>query len=233
MNKRTGFLFLVICIILGSLFLAKQFFVASAQGTGEGINLPSPKYRGKVSVEEAIFNRKSVRQYKDVPLTLDEISQLLWAAGGKTVDAFTGATRAYASAGGIYPLEFYLVAGKVDGLAPGVYHYNWQAHVLYLVKQGDFRRQLMWAALGQVAVGNAPLSIVVTAIYSRTTRKYGKRGEIRYVPIDAGGACQNIYLQAEALGLGTVVIGAFLDEAVKNVLGIKDAEPLCIMPIGK
>ncbi|HID11438.1 MAG TPA: SagB/ThcOx family dehydrogenase [Candidatus Latescibacteria bacterium] len=200
----------------------------------EGIvTLPEPRYSGTLSVEEAIFRRKSTRYYKDEPLTLQEVSQLLWAAGGKTVDGVTGATRAYPSAGGIYPLEIYLVAGDVEDLEAGVYRYLWREHALRMVRGGDLRQSLMGAALRQGAIGNAPVSLVFIAIYERTMRKYGERGRVRYVHIDMGGAGQNVYLQAEALDLGTVAIGAFYDGAVKEVLGIEDGEPLCIMPIGR
>ena len=236
MVKKIGLLFLLMGTIVGGLFLSERFFPKSARGTdGErsSIRLPSPEHKGRVSVEEAIFKRRSTRRYKDEPLTLKEISQLLWAAGGETVDGITGATRAYPSAGGIYPLEIYLIVGEVEGLVAGIYHYKWQDHTIALIKEGDFRQQLMRAALGQRVVADAPISIVVTAIYSRTTRKYGKRGEARYVPMDMGGAGQNVHLQAEALRLGTVTIGAFGDEAVKEVLEVKDEEPLYIIPVGK
>ena len=234
---RKGFNFLLILtVILVGLFLGRYIFTGSAQqtvGRATKVKLPAPKYRGKVSVEEAIFKRRSIRRFRDKPLTLEEVSQLLWAAGGETIDGITGATRAYPSAGGIYPLEFYLVAGKVDGLIPGLYHYNWRTNSITLIKEGDLRRELMWAALGQGAISSAPVSIVVTAVYPRTTRRYGRRGEVRYVPMDMGHAGQNIHLQAEALDLGTVVIGAFRDEAVKKVLGVKNEQPLYIMPVGK
>ena len=194
--------------------------------------LPAPDLKGTVSVEEAIFKRRSIREFKDDPLTLKEVSQLLWAAGGKTIDGITGATRSYPSAGGIYPLEIYLVAGDVKGLAAGIYYYRWRDHSIKLVKKGDVRRELTSAALGQGMVKDAPVSIVWTAIVSRTTRRYGKRGEVRYVPMDMGGAGQNVHLQAEALGLGTVIIGAFRDEKVQEILGVQET-PLYIMPVGR
>jgi len=197
------------------------------------IKLPSPKYKGNLSVEEAIFKRRSIREYKDEPLTLEEVSQLLWAAGGKTIDGLTGATRAYPSAGGIYPLEIYIVNGNVIGLSKGIYHYQWHGHALALMKEGDLRQELCLASLAQRMIQEAPISLVFMGIYQRTTSRYGKRGEVRYLPMDVGGSGQNVSLQAEAMGLGTVIIGAFSDEAVKKVMGIKDGEPLYIMPIGR
>lgn len=236
MKKRNiGFLVLSVSIIIGGLLIGGFLIGPESENTGEkeSIRLSSPRHKGEVSLEEAIFKRRAIRSYKDEALTLEEVSQLLWAAGGKTIDGITGATRAYPSAGGIYPLEIYLVAGEVDGLASGIYYYKWREHAIILVKEGDLRRQLMRAALGQTAVADAPVSIVFTAVYSHTSRKYGKRGEIRYVPMDMGGAGQTVFLQAAALGLGTVTIGAFQDEAVKEILGVKDETPLCIMPVGR
>lgn len=125
------------------------------------------------------------------------------------------------------------MAGNVEGLAPGLYRYEWRAHTIRRVKEGDLRQELMRAALGQRMVAGAPASLVFTAIYPRTTGKYGQRGKIRYVPMDVGGAGQNVHLQAEALGLGTVIVGAFRDEAVKKILGVRDEEPLYIMPVGR
>lgn len=221
MIKAKGIIFSLMIVVM----------VEAAQTTN--IKLPSPRYKGNLSVEEAIFKRRSIRSYKNQALSLEEVSQLLWSAGGVTIDGITGATKAYPSAGGIYPLEIYLVAAEVKGLNKGIYRYNWQKHTITLIKEGDFRRQLTQAALGQGMVQDAPISIVFTAVYSRTTIRYGRRGEIRYVPMDVGGAGQNVHLQAEALGLGTVIIGAFYDEAVKEILGTKEETPLYIMPVGK
>lgn len=229
MKRKWGLVVLVIGMASIGLLIKPEKRV----GSPVEIRLPSPKHKGEVSVEEAIFKRRSVRSYRNEPLTLEEVSQLLWAGGGVTIDGITGATRAYPSAGGIYPLEIYLVAGNVKGLTPGIYHYKWQRHTISLVKRGDFREELTTAAFGQRMIMNAPISIVFTGLYSRTTRRYGTRGETRYVPMDVGGAGQNIHLQTEALGLGTVIIGAFYDEKVKEILGTKDETPLYIMPVGR
>jgi SagB-type dehydrogenase family enzyme len=222
--------------MIAVLFWGGQFSAKSIRGTTVEmgtIRLPEPRYKGEVSVEEAIFQRRSIRNYQDEPLTLEEVSQLLWAAGGKTIDGITGATRSYPSAGATYPLEIYLAAGDVQGLAAGLYLYNWEDHTMALVRTGDVRPSLTKAALGQSMVARAPISLVFTAMYARTTQRYGQRGELRYVHMDVGGAGQNAHLQAEALGLGTVIIGAFRDEAVKEVLGVRDEEPLYIMPVGR
>lgn len=227
-----GVLLFISGLIFAAYLLKSRSEEKLSTRTGE-IKLPAPRYKGKLSVEEAIYRRRSIRRYKDAPLTLQEVSQLLWAGVGATIDGVTGATRAYPSAGATYPLELYLVAGKVKELEAGLYHYDWRNHKLILLKRGDLRRELTRAALGQRMVQDAPISLVFTAVYPRTTRRYGERGKTRYVHMDMGHAGQNIHLQAEALDLGTVVVGAFQDQAVKKVLGVKDQEPLYIMPVGR
>jgi SagB-type dehydrogenase family enzyme len=209
------------------------FTATAAHSKKDIIKLPSPEYEGTVSVEEAIYKRKSTRSYKKLPLTSKEVSQLLWASAGLTIDGITGATRSYPSAGASYPIKVYLIAGDVKGLDPGIYHYEYRDHTIKLLKKGDYRKQLTSATFRQNMVSNAPISLVFTALYSKTTSRYGERGRFRYISMDLGHAGQNVHLQAEALGLGTVVVGAFNDEAVKKVLNITEEHPLYIMPVGK
>ena len=196
------------------------------------VDLPQPRQAGEISLEEAIFSRRGTRAFKDKPLKLQQISQLLWAAGGKGIDGLTGPSRTAPSAGGLYPLELILVSGNVEGLEAGVYRYEWKDHKLRLIKKGDYRDALAASALNQRFIEHAPASIVITAVYSRTSRKYGQRGVVRYVHMDAGHASENLFLQAVALNLGTVTVGAFRDNEVKRVLGVSDEEPLYIMPFG-
>lgn len=144
------------------------FTVAGGQPWADPVALPPPEYSSKVSLEEAIFKRKSVRSFRDDALTLAEISQLLWSAGGKTIDALTGPSRSHPSAGGIYPLEIYLVVGKVRGLKQGIYKYFWREHTLQMVKSGDHRSFLAGAALKQLFIEQAPVTIVLTALYRKT-----------------------------------------------------------------
>ena len=196
------------------------------------ILLPPPAAKGKLSVEEVIYLRKSLREFKDEPLTLPQVSQIMWATGGKTIDGITGPTRSYPSAGGIYPLEIYLVAGKIDGVPSGIYRYEWKAHSLEPLKSGDFRRELARAAWGQNYIARAPASLVITAAVARTSSRYGSRGESRYVPMDVGHSGQNVHLQVRALGLGTVMIGAFNDAEVSGLLDLKGESPFYIIPFG-
>ena len=190
--------------------------------------LPAPRREGPLSVEGALASRRSVRSYRAESLTLEELAQLLWAAQGITAE---WGGRTAPSAGATYPLEVFAVVGRVEGVRPGVYQYRPEGHSLVRRRDGDLRAELARAALGQAWVREAPLVLVIAAQYERTTRRYGDRG-IRYVHIEVGHVGQNIYLQAEALGLGTVAVGAFSDEEVKKVLGIEE-EPLMIMPVGR
>lgn len=197
------------------------------------ITLPQPKTIGQMSVEEAISKRRSRRDFKDQSLSLEQISQILWSAQGITDKERE--FRSAPSAGALYPIEIYLVTGRdgVENLEAGVYHFNAEGYNLKRLLRGDLRQELAEVALGQEAVSLAPVSLVITAIFERTTQKYGARGE-RYVNLEAGHVAQNVYLQVETLGLGTVSIGAFDDNRVKEILSLpKEAQPLYIMPIGR
>lgn len=196
----------------------------------ETIKLPEALRDSNTSIEDALLKRRSVRRYKDAPLTLAEVSQLLWSAQGITrPEGF----RTAPSAGALYPLEIYVVAGNVNDLPDGVYSFKPYKQELLRVISGDKRNELCKAALGQTSVRNAAAVIVFTAFYERTTIKYGDRG-IKYVHIETGHAAQNVFLQAVSLNLGTVVIGAFYDDTVKEVLKMSTKEqPLYIMPVGR
>ncbi|MCF8308083.1 MAG: SagB/ThcOx family dehydrogenase [Bacteroidales bacterium] len=198
---------------------------------GEVIKLPQPKTSGGLSVEEAISQRRSVRDFSDKPLNLDQISQLLWAAQGITGPE--GEKRAAPSAGALYPMELYVVAGpQGNDLEEGVYQYIPEGHKIKKVTAGDLRADLGSAALNQEWVEEAPLSIVITGVYERTTRKYTHHGE-RYVHIEAGHIGENLALQAESLGLGMVTVGAFQAKRVQKVLNLpNDHQPLYIIPMG-
>jgi SagB-type dehydrogenase family enzyme len=194
------------------------------------IKLPKPRLDSDRSIEETLLQRRSTRKYKGTPLTSAEVSQLLWAAQGMTDPR---GFRTAPSAGALYPLEVYVVAGNVDGIPAGIYRYISQRHEIAKIVQGDKRAELRDAALGQEQIQQAAAVLVISAFTERTTVKYRDRG-IRYVHMEAGHAAQNVYLQATALGLGTVVIGAFYDDAVKKIMNMPDREqPLTIMPVGK
>lgn len=194
------------------------------------LELPEPRYDGNVSLEQALLQRRSVRDCTGEPLTLAEVSQLLWAAQGIT-DA--RGFRTAPSAGALYPLELYVVVGDVRGLTAGVYRYEPEGHQLLRLTDGDERPGLAEAALGQGFVEAAAVDFVVTGVYERTTAKYGDRG-VRYVHQEAGHAAQNLCLQATALGLGAVPVGAFYDDEVIRLLNLPGNEtPLYIIPVGR
>jgi SagB-type dehydrogenase family enzyme len=199
-----------------------------AKEKGETMELPKPRLKSPTSVEQALLGRRSVRDYGKDPLTIEQISQLLWAAQGVTSE---WGGRTAPSAGALYPLEMYLVAGDVKELEPGLYQYDPGKHALSQRKAGDLRKEVTRASLDQDEISRAPATLIITAVYERTMRKYGERG-VRYAYMEVGSVAENVYLQAESLALGTVFIGAFEDEEVKQVLGIEE-EPLGIMPVGK
>jgi len=196
------------------------------------IKLPAPWLKSKFSLEEAITRRRSIRRYRAGAITLAELGQLLWAAQGITG---AGELRATPSAGATYPLEIFAVVGNgtVDELPAGIYHYQVDSHSLLVYLHGDLREELARAALDQGFIAEAPVDIVICALYPRTSYTYGRRGE-RYVHMEVGHTGENIHLQAVALGLATVEVGAFVDEEVSKVLKLKEQiKPLYIMPVGK
>jgi len=196
------------------------------------MKLPRPNIDGKVSVEKAIKERRTVRSFLPGRLNMEQFSQLLWAAQGIT--GGRGFKRAAASAGALYPMDVYAVTGEgsVGEIEAGCYHYEPESHSVFMVTKGDLRSDLANASLFQVWMARAPLNLVITAEYGRVTVKYRERG-VRYAMIEAGHIGQNIFLQAEALGLGAGIVGAFNDNNVIYVLKIpRTREPLLIMPVG-
>ena len=190
---------------------------------GGSVALPAPSLEGRMSVEEATARRRSVREYAPDPLTLAEISQLLWSAQGLTSPE---GLRAAPSAGARYPLETYLAC------AEGLFRYEAANHTLVKVNRGDLRGPLAEACLGQSFVQEAAVSIIFAAVYGRTTSRYSDRG-IRYVHIDVGHAAQNVHLQAEALGLASVPVGAFKDDFVARALALPgNHSPIYVVPVG-
>ena len=180
--------------------------------------LPKPEFLG-LPVEEAIRERRSIRDYSDKPITLAQLSQLAFAAQGMTGRSFGQALRSSPSAGALYPIELYVVANRVDGLPRGIYHYAVRDHALELVKAGDFRFEIVAAGLMQGMLGDSAVTFILTAIFDRSRHKYGERG-YRYAYIEAGHVSQNIFLQAHSLGLGSVCVGAFLDDHLNRLIGV-------------
>jgi SagB-type dehydrogenase family enzyme len=196
------------------------------------MRLPQPDVTGQVSLEKTIKRRRTIRSFASRGITLKDFSQMLWAAQGIIEEG--GFRRSVPSGGALYPLDVYAVVGEsgVQEIESGVYHYEPRTHEITLVKEGDLRRELAKAALGQRWMAGAPVSLIVTAEYKRSSSKYGERG-VRYSMIEAGHVGQNIFLQAEALGLGAGIVGAFHDQEVIWVAKLNQGhEPLLIMPVG-
>lgn len=192
------------------------------------LELPAPVFDEDLSVREALNRRRSVRTYSSEPLTPALISALLWACDGRTVP---WGGRTAPSAGATYPLEIYVVSGRVCGLDAGLYRYDCNRHGLVAVRSGDLRGSLAAASWNQRMLREAPATLVLAAVRERTTDRYGDRGN-RYIFMEAGHCGQNVHLAAESLHLGTVMIGAFDDRKVQAVLGIPE-EVLYLCPVGK
>jgi SagB-type dehydrogenase family enzyme len=177
--------------------------------------------RGVVSLEEALARRRSIRDFSGEPVTLRELSQLLWAAQGTTTPE---GARTSPSAGATYPLELYVATPSA------CHHYVAGGHRLERLGADDLRPSLAEAAYGQTAILEATVVIVVTAVLARTRARYGARAS-RYVSLEAGHVAQSILLQAAALGLGAVPIGAFDDDRLRRALGVA-SEPVYVVAIG-
>jgi SagB-type dehydrogenase family enzyme len=227
---------LLVWILLGALVISCNTTVQTINHSPSEyiepviISLPEPKLTGGISLEDTLQKRRSVREYTSEPLMQGEVSQIVWAAQGKTTD---WGGRTAPSAGALYPLELYVIVGNVQGLSTGVYKYKPEKHELNKTKNEDIRDRLSQAALDQVFIKHGAISLIISGSYGRTTAKYGDRG-IRYVQMEAGHAAQNVCLQVTALGLGAVTVGAFNDSEVKDVAGLsEDESPLYIIPVGR
>ncbi len=213
------------------IFIALFFHIlgakeAIAMSEAKQIELPKPATRGSMSLEEAISKRRSQRSFASGDLSQEQISQLLWSAQGITANKGGFSLRSAPSAGALYPIEVYLLTRG------GLFHYIPEGHKLEVLSEADLRKSLALAALGQASVSQAPADIVICAVYSRVAGKYGQRAS-RYVDIEAGHVAENIHLQAVALGLGSVPVGAFNDEDLKRILSLpQEQEPLYIIPVG-
>lgn len=247
MGKLFNFIVIIAILVVGvSTFYYFVIFRPGKEKAGPGssptsetqkadqkvILLPEPKLKGEMSLEETILKRRSRRDYQDKSLNLEQVSQILWAGQGITNEE-TG-FRSAPSAGALYPLDIYLVVGEkgVEGLVAGVYHFVPSGHKIEKMLSGDLRERIMRASLAQSFIAQAPIVLIITGEYERTTKKYGERGE-QYVHMEVGHVGQNIYLQAEALGLATVTVGAFNEEEIVEILNLPQTyKPLYVMPIG-
>lgn len=205
---------------------------------GKVYTLPAPSLKGTMSVEEALQQRRSRRQFMDRELSMEQLSQILWSAYGITAKrdgtpALKGGLRTAPSAGALYPLEIYVLVGNVKGIEPGLYKYNSKDHSICCTISGDLRNEAGSAAYNQKMIKEAPAILIYSDAYDKSSKKYGARGKERYVFMDLGHSAENVYLQAEALHLGTCAVGAFSDEALKKLFQLPaDEEPIYMMPFG-
>jgi SagB-type dehydrogenase family enzyme len=191
-------------------------------GVGDMIKLPAPDFT-KMPIEECMAERRSIRSYHDKDLSLQQVSNILWAAQGITEGRRE--FRTVPSAGATYPLEVFVA--KKDGL----YRYLPVSHAIRSELDRDLRKDIAKAALNQAFIAQAGMVVIITAIFERTAMRYGDRAA-RYVYMEAGHCAQNIHLEAVAMGLGSVPVGAFSDNELRRVLGLKREEPLYIIPVG-
>ncbi len=183
------------------------------------IALPEPAFKGK-ALEDAINERRSVRNYSSEELSLHELSMLLWAGNGITSEE---GLRSAPSAGGLYPIDLYVVPNRVENASCGLYRYVPKGHELVLVKEGIYTEQLYEVSLGQAHVRDAAVLIALVATPERTAGKYGEIGE-DYVLMEAGHIAQNTLLEAVSLGLGAVPVGGFDREAADGILGLDEKQ---------
>ncbi len=218
------------CLSITVLGVLISLPACTAQAQENMVHLPDPDIYGEISVEEAMHERRSIRSFDpDAMMSLDEVSQILWAAQGITSGS---RLRTAPSAGAIYPFTVYLVSERVDSLPSGIYRYSPAENLLELVVEGEFLADIVSASLNQRWMSEACLLVALAADYSFITDVYGNRG-ITYTHMEAGHISQNIYLQCESLALGTCAVGAFEDSAIAGILKLPHNETaLYLMPIG-
>lgn len=215
---------------VGCALSAVASMAGSAVSDAARVRLPPTQPDAGASLGAALARRRSVRRWRDAPLSLAEVGALLWAAQGVT---HADGRRSAPSAGALYPLELDLVAGRIEGLASGLFRYRPATHELASRTAGDRRAALGRAAHGQLWLARAPALVAISGVIARTAARYGARAD-RYVAIEVGHAAQNLYLQATALGLGTVEVGAFDDAEVARLLELEPgSRPLALLPVGR
>lgn len=217
----------VISFIIGVISLIKFTYAQN----GKVIKLPTPSFKSSISIEEALLYRRSKRFYKDLPLTTQELSQILWASQGISDPDYK--FRTCPSAGALYPLEVYISILKVEGIESGIYKYISEKHEIIQLYKNHKRDELYEASLKQEWIKWAPVVLIICASFYKTKARYGERG-IRYIYIETGHCAQNIYLQCVSLSLGTVAVGAFDDDEISKILNLPKFEfPTYLMPIGR
>ncbi len=184
---------------------------------------------GEIGLRDAIERRRSLREYDDRPVTLEELSFLLWCTQGvRNVVSEKATFRTVPSAGARHPFETVILANRVSGLSPGLYQYGaLEHHLIELPSRPNVAERLTAACLGQGMVRVCAAAFIWVADSARMTWRYGERG-FRYLHLDAGHVCQNLYLAAESIGAGACAIGAFDDDQVNELLGLSGQERFAV-----
>jgi SagB-type dehydrogenase family enzyme len=220
MQKKSGFL---IIIILSLVFITKGEELKTKY-----IDLPQPDLKGIVSLEEALQARKSTRNFAEGAISWNQLSQLLWSAQGLIREEFY---RTAPSAGALYPLEVYIAVEKVTDLTPGLYRYIPKGHRLKLERSGSILSLIAKNAHRQETITDCAVAFIITGVVERTAKKYGDRA-LQYVLLEVGHSAQNLLLQATALKLGVLTIGAFYEKDLQKDLALEGI-PYYIIPVGK
>lgn len=224
-QQGVGYLVILVLVTVTTLFNGR-----TCMADQDVQKLPAPHLESGFPLERALASRRTQRSFDGRPILLKDIAQLLWAAQGTSNRE---GLRTAPSAGALFPLELHLLAGEVEGLDAGLYRYDSKHHSLTTEQKGDLRRALAQVALNQDWISQSSAIIVISAVASRTTAKYGERGE-RYIHMEVGHASQNLLLQATALGLRSAIVGAFDDKRLGVLLGLReDEQPLIILPVGR
>jgi SagB-type dehydrogenase family enzyme len=176
---------------------------------------------------QCLAQRRSQRDYLERPLTREELAALLWATQGITGGMGGYQFRAAPSAGALYPVETYLAVHRVEGVDPGIWHFQVPNFALELVRPGDCRQPLAAAGLSQSFLAEAGAVFIWTGVLNRARWKYRERA-VRYLFLDAGHICGNLMLAATALNLGVCPVGAFFDEEVESLVGADRQEEVAL-----
>lgn len=218
---------------IGMDFLLRTFItgveeeVSEKKILNEAVKLPEPETKEGPSIWDCLRRRRSWRNYKNQPVSLMELSQILWGSYGVTAKEWGYYLRTAPSAGALYPIEIYVASFNVDGLKKGIYHFNPKDMSLNGVFDGDFSREITNACLGQDFILDSAFALIFTAILLRTTSRYRERG-IRYILMDLGCIIQNTYLSLTALGMGGCIIGAFSDSAMNKIMNLDPQKELVL-----
>jgi len=231
--RKLGLFVIGVLEVIGLIFLvfaASENIGYSKYDPSKAIALPEPRFDGGISVEKALKERRSIRGFKEKSITLDDISQLLWASQGITDDK---GHRTAPSAMARYPLEIYLLAGNISGLPAGIYHYSPQGHNLTVIAEGDKIGELFNTPVGQVDWRNdAPAIFVITGVFERMNKIPGQDLS-RFVYIEAGAAAENLLLEVVSLGLGSTYTASFDANKIETLLGLSQGEePIGVLPVG-